>query len=427
MIETKQKHTAAVEAQAIRNLLTLRYDPEIPTFEKKLYLRDFSEIRHNESVSERIESILRNEIRIQVGRAKNVAIPIGSGVDSAVIATLAKEVLPGKNIFGVSLGFEGHQDETADAKKICDTLGIECHVMHIKNVLMDLPFQLKIVREPRWNLWYYYVLKQSRTLGADIMLTGDGGDELFGGYVFRYSKYLKMVEDGSDLPFSVPRSDAKWARRAWAYLQCHDRDWVPDQEKMFGPRISPIFSWYDILRYFRTYFNSAARNDDLNQVFLADYNGKLTYDWIPTNAKLSNHFGIKMSSPFLSDPLIEYAPHIPVRQKYDLETQQGKLILRAILEKHDILKYVGKKKLGFGMDLITLWDRYGAKLSTEYLEDATICEEQLIDRDWLRLSLHRLKKNKDLRYVNKILHLLSLEIWYRVFVSKTLSPSKKLE
>jgi asparagine synthase (glutamine-hydrolysing) len=97
------------------------------------------------------------------------------------------------------------------------------------------------------------------------------------------------------------------------------------------------------------------------------------------------------------------------------------------LEKHDILKYVGKKKLGFGMDLITLWDRYGAKLSTEYLEDAMICEEQLIDRDWLRSSLHGLKKNKDLRYVNKILHLLSLEIWYRVFVSKTLSPSKKLE
>lgn len=415
------------EVRAIRNLLTLRYDPESPTFEKKLQLRDFSEIRYKESVPERVESILKNDISIQVGRARNVAIPIGSGIDSAVIATLAKQLLPDKNIFGVSLGFDGVQDETADAKKICNILGIDCHVVHVKNVLRDLPFQLKIVGEPRWNLWYYYVLKEAKTLGADVMLTGDGGDELFGGYVFRYSKYLKMIEEGSDLPFLVSRSDAKWTRRAWAYLRCHDRDWVPDQEKMFGPKISPIFSWFDILHYFRPYFDKAADDSDLSQVFLADYNGKLIYDWIPTNAKLSNHFGVRMSSPFLSDSLIEYAPHIPVRKKYDLETSQGKLVLREILEKHDILKHVSKKKLGFGMDIVALWDSYGVSLAAEYLEDAMICKEQLIDRDWLRSSLRSLKKDKDLRYINKILHLLSLELWYRIFISKTMSPSKKLE
>ena len=371
--------------------------------------------------------MLRNEIRLQVGKAENVAIPIGSGIDSAVIMALARAEFPEKNIFGISMGFSGSQDETADAKRICRAIGTECHTVRVKNVLLDLPLQISIVGEPRWNLWYYYVLENARKLGADMMLTGDGGDELFGGYVFRYSKYLGIIAGKFQLPGAVPEKDGAWARRAWAYLQCHDRDWVPDQEKMFGPKMSGIFDWFRVLQYFKPYFDTAKPESDLSQVFLADYNGKLIYDWIPTNARLSKYFGTRMSSPFLSEFLVEYAPHIPVHQKYNRESQQGKLVLRTILEKYGILDHVGKNKLGFGMDLVNMWDSHGRTISHEYLEDAVICKEQLIDKDWLARTLDGLKKSKDLRYINKILQLLSLEIWYRITVTKTMTHRVKLE
>ena len=415
-----------VSYASIRNILTLRYDPAKPTNASKLRFNDFERIEYRGSFPDRIESMLKDEIKLSVRNAKNVAVPIGSGVDSAVIMALAREVFPEKNIFGISLGFQGDQDETGSAKRICEKLNTDCHIVHVDNPLHELPMQIKIVREQRWNLWYYYVLEKAKELGSNIMLTGDGGDELFAGYVFRYSKYLDTIDSNLQLPDSVPRSAARWAKRAWAYLQCHDRDWVPDQASMFGPRIAKLFDWFSILKYFRTYFDKAASDNDLSQVFLADYNGKLIYDWIPTNSSLSRHFRIPISSPFLSKPITRFAPHIPIDHKYDAETRQGKLILRKILENRGILELISKKKLGFGMDLVSLWDRHGARLAGEYLEDAVVVKERLISASWLDRTLSMLKRNKDPRYINKVMQLLSLEIWYRIFITKEMPHGTKL-
>lgn len=421
------KEQGPLNLKAIRNILTLRYDPEKATPERKLRLSDFNKVRHDESIPDRTESLLRNEIRRQAISAKSVAIPIGSGIDSAVIMSLTKDEFPDKNIFGISLGFSGSQDETAIARNICDELDVKCYAVHIDNVLRELPLQINIVGEPRWNLWYYHVLKQAKKLGAEIMLTGDGGDELFGGYVFRYSKFLDLVRDDAELPFSVPEKDVGWAKRAWSYLQCHERDWVPDQKEMFGSEISKVFDWYQMLLYFRPYFDSKERENELNQVFLADYNGKLIYDWMPTNASLGTHFGIKASSPMLSEALVEYATHIPLEEKYNQVTQEGKLVLRQILEKYGILDLVGKKKLGFGMDLDTLWNSYGKRIALEFLGEGEILRENLVERGWLERTLSSVEKTRNPRYINKLLQLLSLEIWYRLFVGKTMNPTTRLD
>ena len=418
---------SCVDLKSIRNILTLRYDPEKRVFGKKLRPQDFSEVKPKESVPERIESLLRNEIRKQIGAARDIAIPVGSGIDSAVIMTLAKRIFPDRNIFGISLGFSGSQDETTTAMAICKMLGVKCHVVRPDSVLRDLPLLIRIVGEPRWNLWYYYVLEHANKLQADILLTGDGGDELFGGYVFRYSKYLKSVMRRIELPFPITENDAVWAKRAWAYLQCHERDWVPDQHEMFGSKLANVFDWYPIIRYFKSYFNWASDDSDLSQLFLADYNGKLTYDWIPTNSKLAGYFGLKSSSPFLSGEVTNYATHLPIQHKYDKETLEGKLCLRKILEKYGMLNLVSKGKLGFGMDLNYLWDSYGGRIAEQYLEAGTILKENLIDRHWIKKTLHDPDRTKDPRYINKLLQLLSLEVWYQIFIAKSMSDEKKLD
>ena len=361
--------------------------------------------------------MLKHEIKLRVGKANNIAVPIGSGIDSAVILAIAKQVFPKKNIFGISLGFCDSQDETTDARRICDALDTECYTIAIENVLKDLPSQIYIVGEPRWNLWYYYVLKHAKKYRAEIMLTGDGGDEIFAGYVFRYSKYLSLMKDDDEPTISFPRQDTKWIRKAWSYLQCHDRDWVPDQKRIFGSKMSSTFDWYTILRYFRPYFDNNI-DQELNQVLLADYNGKLLYDWIPTNSKLSNYFRIKSLSPFLTESITEYVPHVPVEQKYNPENQEGKLILREVLRRHGISQLIAKNKQGFGMDLVYLWEKHGKGIAQRYLADAKICQRQIIDKAWIIQTMENPRIDKDPRYINKVLQLVSLEIWYRIFVKK---------
>ena len=60
------------------------------------------------------------------------------------------------------------------------------------------------------------------------------------------------------------------------YLTCHERDWVPDQESMFGPNMK--FEWASIYRILRTHFDNDL--EPLEQVLLADYHGKLMYDFV---------------------------------------------------------------------------------------------------------------------------------------------------
>lgn len=405
------------QANSIRNILTLRYDPTKRSSEKKLRPQDFKQTHNEDNLSEIIESMVKNEIRLRIGKADNIAIPIGSGIDSAVILALAKEIFPNKNIFGISLGFCDPQDETEGARRICHALNAECFALNVENVLEDLPFQISIVGEPRWNLWYYYVSEYAKKLGADIMLTGDGGDELFAGYVFRYAKYQSLMKDKHEPPISFPPCDVKWVRKAWSYLQCHDRDWVPDQEEIFGQEMSQVFDWYTILCYFRPYFDNNL-DQELNQVLLADYNGKLLYDWIPTNTKLSKYFKIKTLTPLLGCSITKFAPHIPIEKKYNPKNQEGKLILREILEKHGILHLIAKKKQGFGMDLVNLWRTYGEDMAQRYLANAQICQREIVDKVWIKKTMDNPKISKDPRNINKILQLVALEIWYRTFVRK---------
>ena len=81
-------------------------------------------------------------------------------------------------------------------------------------------------------MFYKYFLLHKRPLVvlflailtySNNFFSGDGGDELFGGYTFRYKKFLELTNENSTTEEKIV-----------SYLNCHERDWVPDQELIFG-------------------------------------------------------------------------------------------------------------------------------------------------------------------------------------------------
>jgi asparagine synthase (glutamine-hydrolysing) len=52
--------------------------------------------------------------------------------------------------------------------------------------------------------------------------------------------------------------------------------------------------------------------DPLQQVFLADYNGTLIHDFIPTNKKVNHYLGLKDILPFLEDEIVSLGLHLPI-------------------------------------------------------------------------------------------------------------------
>ena len=134
-------------------------------------------------------------------------------------------ILPDIKIHCVSVGFGDVDDEVKRAEELAQIYDCDFYGMFIENIFTDLPKLISIVKEPRWNLYQYYPLEYGKR-NSNVFYSGDGGDEIFAGYTFRYNKFLSLLKPTST-----------WIEKAELYLSCHERDWVPNQTELFGPKL----------------------------------------------------------------------------------------------------------------------------------------------------------------------------------------------
>ena len=119
-----------------------------------------------------------------------------------------------------------------------------------------------------------------------------------------------------------------------------------------------------------------------------------------------------------------FATHLREDLKYDKKNDVGKILLRKILKKYSYSNMINNTKQGFSVNTINLWKSHGKKLCDFYLNDGRIISDGLINKDWVLSHLNN--PNIDVRYVNKFLGLLALEIWYRLFVTREMKPDEQL-
>ena len=395
---------------SIVNILTLRYDPNLKPNLPVKNPNDFLPFESRINIK-LIEKSISDYIKQKLVNfdGNEISIALSGGVDSTLVLSILRKTKPDINIKAVSIKFADSVDETTDAAKIAETFDAEHHIVNLENYLSELPKAISIIKMPFWDLHWYYVVKKSQTLST-VLISGDGGDELFGGYTFRYEKFLSLTNDTS-----TP------LEKVIAYLKCHERDRVPDQEKIFDQKSK--FSWESIHKLLLPYFDNTLSR--LEQVFLADYNGKLLYNFNPINTSVIKNFGMQLLTPILNDELISIGPHIKDSEKYDQLNNIGKLPLRQILKQNGHDSLVGKKKLGFNVNTINLWKSHGHSLCKNFLIDSRVVNDGWISNDWI--TKHIDNPELDVRYVNKFLGILAFEIWYRLFVTKEMNSNTTLD
>ena len=380
---------------SVKSILTLRYDYTQTPILPKLTWKDL-EIKENLSsnlIYDQLISNLKNQIPNDY--SKPISISLSGGVDSTLMLCILKQSFPDNQIDAISIKFTDSYDETEIASKIAKKIGVNHHVFEIDNVLEKLPEAISVIGLPFWDIHWLYVADKAKRF-SNYLVSGDGGDELFGGYVFRYSKFLSKINSNSGVNDKIN-----------AYLSCHERDYVPEQEQIFEKKIE--FSWNDIYEKLRPFFDNSL--SPLEQGFLADYNGKLLYNFSIVNNTIANNFNIQSVTPLLSPEIIQKSMKIPSEQKYDASSNIGKLPLRKILSKYDLDDLILKRKQGFSVNTENLWKNFGLSMTKNYLSDGKIIQDGWIKKDWIQSNLNN--PNIDVRHINKLLGLLAFEIWYR--------------
>lgn len=388
------------------NLCTLRYIPQTLTkTNKNWFIENDSQINPKPLVEVLLKQSIINKI-INTN-PKRIAFCCGGGIDSTVLISMISELFPHLPITAICMG-SSEDEDLKHCKMICEHVGIDFQPVIVDNFLRDFPFQISIINQPRWNTYQYFAIREAPKY-SNLLFFGDGGDELFGGYTFRYEKFLRDFKPHHSVQEKIVN-----------YLNCHNRDWVDDQAEIFDSHLG--FSWDAIYNVIKPCFSNELK--PLSQVMYADFVGKFLNDNLITNTRLCDYYGLIYQAPFLSDSVVKCALQLPLRYKYNPATNEGKLLLRGILKDNDLLHHCVPGKKGLGFDLQKSWKTFAKDITQSNLSKPRIVQDKIVNQDWINRAF--LKADTDIRYVSKLLSILGLEVWYRLFVTKDLKPSDQI-
>ena len=394
----------------IRNLFTIRYNPVESPLIPPVQINDFQKNNSDKNGSKTLKLLKKSMIQHMKHTTGPFVVSLSGGIDSSLSLGLLRDSFPDADIFALCGVFEGSFDESLIAKKIAKKFDAKFKILKMGSIFANMPEIISISQKPKWNTYTHIVSKEAKKYGNTIV-TGDGADEIFGGYTFRYSKFENLTFNKDN-----------WKQRTLNYLDCHNRDWVPDQDKMFGTKIK--FNWNDIHEYFKPYFKNNLK--PLQQVMLADFNGKLLHDFIPSNYAISKKYDVSIVSPFINNDVIKFGLSLPLSQKFDTSTKKGKLILRKLTHKFGI-SHIDEKR-GFSPSLWFDWKKHGKKICEKYIlqNDSHVFKNNLINQNWVLTSFEKVNDDGDIRYLNRLVSILALEIWYRIFFTNEINPRKRL-
>ncbi len=170
-------------------------------------------------VSDRLGDVLFGAMKRHLISDVPVALFLSGGADSACLGSLARKA-GNANVTAVNIGFsESEFDETALSKETARQLGLplECVQISAERVMAGLDDYIRAMDQPTVDgLNSYWISKIVAERGFKVALSGQGGDELFGGYTsWKWFERLERIAAWArPLPSAVGRL---FDRERWPY------------------------------------------------------------------------------------------------------------------------------------------------------------------------------------------------------------------
>ncbi len=377
-------------------------------------------------------------------RVESSDLEVGSflsgGIDSGIITAIAKEYNPSIKTFTVS--FDGAYDEAPLAKLVADKYKTDHYEINITydHLLNDVETIMSNYGEPFFDnsaIPSYYVSKAARE-HLTVILNGDGGDEIFGGYR-RYVPFKKFDffksrpatrKFASALHHLLPASHDKKSKYNYLY-RLTDIARKSNLDIYLTSTID-IFEGYERYLLGNDSFLAPVRRDfdlmnesglsGLQKIMNLDFDNILSGILLVKIDIATMVHSLEGRSPLLCKKILEYVPGLP--DSYKIKGVQTKYLLRKLAEKYLPAPLINQPKRGFEPPLKQWVNNQLRPLIGDYLIRPNTFYESFIDKKFIQdLFDDRIKVPAEKRI--KMLWLtFTLEIWYqKVFKKQEVSKS----
>ena len=323
---------------------------------------------------------LRHRLDESVKLRMIAEVPLGAflsgGVDSsAVVASMAQVSTEPVNT--CSIGFDDPQfNESAFAQTVADRYHTNHRLEIVKSDDFDLIDTLaRLYDEPYADssaIPTYRVCQLARKR-VTVALSGDGGDESFGGYR-RYRMHLMEERMRSALPHGVRRPifgllgkvypKADWAPRVFrakttfegmarssveAYFHSMSILRGPMRDELFSARFKTELAGYDARQVFEQHAARANTDDPLALIQYLDLKTYLVGDINTKVDRASMAHSLEVREPLMDHPLVEWLATLPSSLK--VRGQEGKFLLKKAMEPRLSDDILYRPKMGFAVPL----------------------------------------------------------------------------
>ncbi|KIM05685.1 MAG: hypothetical protein KN64_02015 [Sulfurovum sp. AS07-7] len=390
-----------------------------------------------EELVDELENLLIDAFKYRMVSDVPVGVFLSGGIDSSVVTAILQKHYG--NIHTFTIGFkEGKYNEATYAKEVAKHLGTD----HTERFLDSTQAKeildrfVDIYDEPFGDssgIPTTLVSQVACDAGIKVVLSADGGDEIFCGY----ERYWYSYTIGKKL-FKIPR----FLRKALSKIM--DLVGVQNASKLFKIKnfehkfnqLSEMLkddSWQDI--YEKLIHNS--KNYEVNELLgvvkkideksfsigqkehpmlgmmLFDYHRYMVDDILTKVDRSTMSVSIEGREPLLDHRIAEFMAQVPFEYKY--RDGQSKYMLRKVLERYIPKEMIDRPKMGFGIPMFEWFGKDLRSLFDEHFTKDRLSKHGLLNIDYIQKEHEKLKNNKPLN-INKLWFILVFQMWYEKYV-----------
>lgn len=368
-----------------------------------------------------------------------VGVFLSGGIDSSIV-TMAAQQSDAESLSSFSLGYTGGgSDELEFARTMADYAQTRHHEKRVSPNLIDLlPDLVWHLDEPFFDnsIFPTYVISKMAANTVKVVLSGDGGDESFGGYEWtRRHQFVRLWHKMSRAMRNIVGKNFSLSKMEYEYgtsLSSRVRRLAYDanssmelgflrrtsvshrfRQMLYSPELKSQLNDFDAGAWKQGLMARPTVADERERMLYADMSTYLPDDCLFKVDRMSMAHGLEVRVPLLDRQVVEFAARIPFELK--MRGFTSKFILKKAFAPYLPKKIMQQRKQGFTIP-VSSWLRAELyEMAQKILLSDSLHKRKLFDRKFLTWMLKQHKSGKQ-ELGHRIFSIMIFEIWARMYL-----------